>query len=220
MIASRRSLRSWIPSPTTPMRTIRAHHTALRFLVNRAWGKRRLEARSAQARAPVEGGQTSAYLHLTLPSASTPKAILAACLAKLEDAAPPRGAEWAMMQRLQHMMRASSVRVLFIDELQHLVNRDTQRVRYACIEMLEHLIVQTGVSMIFLGSVGETEPIFRLSPHLNRLVATPRILRPFEWLRERPTTIEEFRALMRALAQPLPFATPQLPNDATSSCAF
>ncbi len=179
-----------------------------------------LEARSAQARAPVEGGQTSPYLHISLPSPATPKALLAACLAKLEDAAPPRGAEWAMMQRLQHMMRASSVRVLFIDELQHLVNRDTQRVRYACIEMLEHLIVQTGVSMIFLGSVGETEPIFRLSPRLERLVGTPRILRPFEWLRERPTTIEEFRALMRAIDQHLPFDPSGLGEEETSYCFF
>lgn len=179
-----------------------------------------IESRTAQARVPVEGGQTSPYLYHALPSPATPKALLATCLAKLEDAAPARGAEWAMMQRLQNLIQASSVRVLFLDELQHLVNRETQRVRYACIEMLEHIIVQTGVSMVFLGSVGETEPIFQVSHRLERLVGTPRILRPFEWLQERPSTIEEFRALMRAIDRHLPFDPSGLGEEEMSYCFF
>jgi len=95
--------------------------------------------------------------------------------------------------------------MLFVDELQHLLNLETRRVRHAGVELLEQIINQTGVPVVFLGSQWETEAIIRASLRLQRRVGAPRILRPFEWNRNHPETILEFRSLMRAIDHHLPF---------------
>src|SRR5260221_5793813 len=127
---------------------------------------------------------TLPYLYTCLPALSTPKSILAACLSTLGDPRAIQGSEWTMMSRLQRLVLASSTRMLFIDEFQHLINPETRRIRLACIEILEQLITQVGVSVIFLGSQAETEAILRASPRLERLVSTPRRLHPFEGKRD------------------------------------
>ena len=145
------------------------------------------------------------YVYFALPSPASSKGILASCLSALGDPHPAQGEEWVMMERLVRASRASSVRLLIVDEFQHLLNRETQRVRHACVELLEHIIKQTKIPAVFVGSQWETEAILRASTHLEQLVGAPRILRPFEWDRNRPETLLEFRALMRAIDHHLPF---------------
>lgn len=163
--------------------------------------------RTATKRWDTASGEHPAllYLYTCHPALTTPKGILAACLSVLGDPHPDRGSERTMMERLQKLMRASSVRMLFVDKLQHLINRERQQIRYTCIELLEHLVRHMGVSVIFLGSQDETDSIFQVSPRLDRRVGTPRILHPFEWKRDEPETILEFRSLMRTIDLHLPF---------------
>ncbi len=170
--------------------------------------------RTAQQPASEER-QRQPYRYISLPAQATPKAILASLLVELGDTVPLRGAEWAMMERLQRALRTSPVRMLFIDDMQHLLNRDTQRIRYSCVEMLEHIIAQTGISMVFLG-LRETEPIFSVSPRLEQLVGTPRILRPFEWNHENAATIQEFRVLLKTIDLNLPFDPSGLGEEETA----
>ena len=178
----------------------------------RSW----ITSATAQLQTSGEGEPTRPYRYISFSPQATPKALLASFLTELGDAVPPRGAEWAMMERLRHLVRASSVRILFVDDLHHLVNKDTQRIRYACVEMLEHMIAQTGLSMVFLGSLRETEPILQVSPRLERLVGAPSILRPFEWNRENPTTIQEFRYLLETIDLHLPFEPSGLSEEETA----
>lgn len=110
-----------------------------------------------------------------------------------------------MMERLMKACRASAIRLLFVDELQHLLNRETGRVRLACVELLAHIVKQTNVPAVFLGSQWEAETIIRANPQLERLVGAPHILRPFEWNRTKPETLVEFRSLMRTIDHHLPF---------------
>lgn len=164
--------------------------------------------------------QVLPYVYFALPSPASSKGILASCLSALDDPHPAQGGEWTMMERLVKAFRASSVRLLIVDELQHLLNQDTGRVRHACVELLEHIIKQTKIPAVFLGSQWETEAILRVSPHLERLVGAPRILRPFEWDPNRPETLLEFRALMRAIDHNLPFDPSGLEEEEMAYCFF
>ena len=168
-----------------------------------------------------QGEQMRPYRYLSLPVPATPKGILASFLLELEGTPVSlRGTEWNMMERLQRAIRTTSVRLLFIDDMQHLLNRETQRIRYACVEILEHIIKQTGMSMIFLGSLNETEPVFRVSPRLERLVGTPRLLRPFEWNPKNGATMQEFRMLLRTIDRYLPFDLSGLDEEEIASGFF
>src|SRR5260370_36269124 len=67
------------------------------------------------------------YVYFAFPSPASSKGILASCLSALGDPRPAQGGEWTMMERLWKAFRASSVRLLIVDELQHLLNQDTGR---------------------------------------------------------------------------------------------
>jgi len=164
-----------------------------------------IQAASTRHEAASEEQQVKPYVYFRLPTPATPKGILAACLASLEDPSPFQGTEWRMTERLCQLIRKTSVRMLFIDECQHLINRDTQRVRFASVELIEHIVKLTNLTIVLLGSLDETSSIFRMNPRLERLVGTIHILCPFEWNRNKPETILEFRSLMRAIDHHLPF---------------
>jgi hypothetical protein len=125
-----------------------------------------------------------------------------------------------MMERLVKACRASSVQLLFVDELQHLLNRETGRVRLACVELLAHIVKQTNVPAVFLGSQWEAETIIRANPQLERRVGAPHILRPFEWNRNRPETLLEFRSLMRTIDHHLPFDPSGLGEEEAAYCMY
>ena len=162
---------------------------------------------SATQRLSVPSSEPPArpYVYFALPANATAKGILASCLSALGDPAPARGGEWMMMERLVKACRVSSVRLLFVDELQHLLNRETGRVRLACVELLVQIVKQTNLPVVFLGSQMEAETIIRANPQLERRVSALHILRPFEWNRTRPETLLEFRSLMRTIDHHLPF---------------
>ena len=170
---------------------------------------------SATQRQSVSSNEPTAlpYVYFALPANASAKGVLASCLSALGDPDPARGGEWVMMERLVKACCASSVRLLFIDELQRLLNRETGRVRLACVELLVHLVKQTKIPVVFLGSRWEAETIIRANPQLERRVGAPHILHPFEWNRSRPETLLEFRSLMRAIDHCLPFDPSRLDEE-------
>jgi hypothetical protein len=111
-----------------------------------------------------------------------------------------------MVERLHKLIQACQVRMIFVDEFQHIVDKETQRVLYAVADFLKDLINQTHVPMVLIGHLGEAEPVLQVNPQLDSRVGTPLILKPFGWDREKPqTTILEFRALMESIDRALPF---------------
>jgi hypothetical protein len=95
--------------------------------------------------------------------------------------------------------------MIFVDEFQHTVNRETQRVLHDVSNFLKDIINQARVPMILIGRSGEAEPVLRVNPQLDRRVGSPLYLKPFEWNRNTPITILEFRALMDSIDRALPF---------------
>lgn len=84
------------------------------------------------------------YVYVCLPASATPRGIMASCFTSLGSRDFPLRGELEMMKRLLSELRRLAVRMLILDNLEHLINRDNNRVRVACLEVLEDLVMQAG----------------------------------------------------------------------------
>jgi hypothetical protein len=168
--------------------------------------------------APLKGietpeGSIIPYLYVLVPSSPKKKGAVAAFLRALHDPNPSRGTEWDMISRVHRLLKRCKVQMIFVDEFQHLMDKDTQKVVHAIADFLKDMINQAHVPMVLTGKLGEAEPILEANSQLDRRVGTPLVLEPFEWDRKRPETIKEFRTLMRDIDRALPLDPSNLQEE-------
>jgi hypothetical protein len=119
-----------------------------------------------------------------------------------------------MISRVHRLIKRCKVQIIFVDEFQHLRDKDTQKVVHAIADFLKDVINQSHVPMILAGKLGEAESILMANSQLDRRVGTSLVLEPFEWDRSRPEkTIKEFRTLMRDIDRALPLDLSDLQNE-------
>lgn len=144
-------------------------------------------------------------LSVVMPSHARKKGAAAAFLGALHDPNPSRGTEWNMLVRLYRLIQVCQVRLIVVDEFQHIIDRETQRVLHDVADFLKDIMNQTHVPMILVGKLGEAEAILHSNPQLDRRVGSPYVLEPFEWDRSRASeTIKEFRTVLREIDRSLP----------------
>ena len=160
--------------------------------------------RQKYRRSETISGSLRPYLYVSVPAKASIKGTAAAFLTTLGDPNPGRGTQWNMVTRLYALIKSCQVRMIFVDEFQHILNRDTQRVLNDVADFLKDLINQTNIPMILVGQPGEAEPILQTNPPLSRRIGSPRYLKPFPWERSEPCTISAFCTLMESIDQELP----------------
>jgi hypothetical protein len=153
------------------------------------------------------------YLYVPVLSSPKKKGAVAAFLRALHDPNPSRGTEWDMISRVHRLIKRCQVQIIFVDEFQHLIDKDTQKVVYAVADFLKDIITQTHRPMILTGVLGQAEEILEANEQLDRRIGTPLILPPFEWDRQKPETIKEFRTLMRDIDRGLPLDLSNLQDE-------
>lgn len=163
-------------------------------------------ADSGYKRYETPQGSIIPYLYVSVPAGATIKATASNFLETLGDPNPGRGTQWNMVSRVNRLIKECRVRMIFVDEFQHIFEKETQHFLYKVADFLKDIINHTGVPMILIGRLGEAEPVLRVNPMLERRVGTPLLLEPFEWDRARAkTTIAEFCELMKSIDHSLPF---------------
>jgi len=166
--------------------------------------------------APPLEERITPYVYVCLPAAATPRGIMAACLDALGCQHFTLRSELVMMRHLLAELRTLSVRMLCFDNLEHLINRENRRIRFASLEVLEDLILLSGISTVLVGMLGEAESVVQMSQRLDFLAGAPRILQPFEWDPTRPETVNEFRTLLSTIDQALPLEHSGLDAEAVA----
>lgn len=161
-------------------------------------------ARNGHGRRETPQGCIIPYLYVSVPAKASIKGTAAAFLTTLGDPNPGRGTQWNMVTRLHMLLKRCQVRMIFVDEFQHILDRDTLRVLNAVTDFLKDIINQSNIPMILIGQKGEAEPILQTNPQLSRRVGTPRYMTPFPWDRSQPKTIAEFRTLLESIDLELP----------------
>lgn len=91
------------------------------------------------------------------------------------------------------------MRIIFVDEFQHIIGKETQHIIYKVADFLKDIINHTCIPMILIGRLGFSEPILMVNPQLEGRVGAPLYLEPFQWDRTKPETIAQFCQLLDIL---------------------
>jgi len=144
----------------------------------------------------------------TIPTPATVKNLETTLLDALGDPRAGQGTIGGMARRLINFFNDCGVELLILDELQHFVDRDSQKVLQTVSNWLKTLIKETKVACVLVGLEGEAEQVVDSNPQLARLFGDPHILAPFTWDEQCPTTIQEFRTFLSQLESLLPLNEP------------
>jgi len=168
---------------------------------------------SYAARFPARMTDTSIQrpvLHTTIPSTATIKNLAMELLYALGDPRYDKGTIGSMSKRVVNFLSDSQVELLILDELQHFVDRDSQKVLQNASNWLKTLIKDHELKMacVLVGLEHEANQVVDANPQLARLFGDAFVLDPFTWDEGTPATIQEFRILLKELEKLLPLNEP------------
>lgn len=168
---------------------------------------------SYAARFPATIADTSIHrpvLHTTIPSPATIKNLAIELLYALGDPRYDKGTIGSMTKRVINFFRDCGVELLILDELQHFVDRDSQKVLQNVSNWLKTLIKdhELKIACVLVGLENEANQVVDANPQLARLFGDPFVLAPFAWDEKNPATVQEFRTLLHELEKLLPLNEP------------
>jgi hypothetical protein len=93
--------------------------------------------------------------------------------------------------------------MIILDEANHFVDRDSQRVLHDVSNVMKNLIKEQNIACVLVG-LPYTEEVLRVNEQFGSLFGDPRILEPFCWDTSQLETVEEFRLFLHQFEQQLP----------------
>ena len=151
--------------------------------------------------------------YLETPSPATVKTMASAMLESLGDPAAHVGTIGPLNSRLIKLLKACEVELVILDDFQHLIDTETDRVLAKVSDWLKVLIKETGIPFLVVGMEGKVERILHANAQLSRLFAARECLAPFCWQPDRPETIQTFHVFVNtaetSLGRPLTAEVPR-----------
>jgi hypothetical protein len=99
------------------------------------------------------------------------------------------------------------VELVILDDFQHLIDSDTDRVLQTVSEWLKVTIKNSGIPFVVVGITGRVERVLQENSQLSRLFASREELLPFHWHREEESGSQDFREFVehgeKAIGLPL-----------------
>lgn len=143
-------------------------------------------------------------LTASIPVPATIKGFVSALLAALGDADPEKGSSLSQTRRLKILLKACETEIVFLDEFQHVIDRDSERVLKTTADWLKNLVNDTKIPVILLGMPNCTT-ILDANPQLRRRFSIRRTIKPFVWSRqENGKTEYPMRKLLKVIESKLP----------------
>jgi hypothetical protein len=145
-------------------------------------------------------GTVVPILSVTIPSPATVKSLVTKLLWELGDPAYDKGTMANQTIRLIGLIRDCGVSLIFLDEFQHFIDRDSAKVLKTISDWLKNLILDTKIPMVLIG-LPEAEAVFQFNCQLSRRFANRHNLSPFSWSDD---SGKEFRTFLHAIESQLP----------------
>ncbi|MCC6607210.1 MAG: TniB family NTP-binding protein [Anaerolineae bacterium] len=127
----------------------------------------------------AEDGTRIPVFALMTPSPITVKGMASHMLAELGDPAAYRGTLQNMNARLIHYLKVCEVELVILDDFQHLIDSETNKILAKVSDWLKVLIKETGIPFLVIGIEDSVERILRANQQLSRLFAVRETLHPF-----------------------------------------
>lgn len=141
-------------------------------------------------------------LYLKVPVGATPKSVASKILWALKDPNYEKGTENSQTARLLYYLKKCEVSLVIIDELQHLIDRETKHVLNRASDWIKAFIDDAKIPVILCG-MPESEKIFKHNEQLGRRFCEREEIKPFLYLTKEDQI--EFRAFLNNIDKQLPF---------------
>lgn len=145
-------------------------------------------------------GITRPAVYVEIPTAPTAIGVYEAILKALGDPKPTRGTRTAKKFRVIEMLREQGVKLLVLDELQHVYDRQSERILFDASEAIKDLLIAYPVSVLCAGLV-DAERVVDSNEQLTRRHMRTVKLQRFNWgsKRSKCSFMEVLEAFRRSL---------------------
>lgn len=146
-------------------------------------------------------------IKINIPSPATEKGLVSKLLKEMGDPLYEKGSRSTLTLRLTKYIEKCNVELIMLDEFQHFIDRDSEKVLRTISDWLKVLIEDTGVAMVLLGlneegNANNSNIIFDANPQLSRRFAHRYILEPFKYSND--NEIKEFKSLLHNIDKRIP----------------
>ncbi|EWY37310.1 hypothetical protein N825_20735 [Skermanella stibiiresistens SB22] len=135
-------------------------------------------------------------LTATIPVPATMKNMAASLLDRLEDPLADRGTLLQKTRRLRRLLKECQVELIILDEFQHFIERDSDRVILDVSDWLKNLISETAVPVVLIG-LPSAKRVLVANEQLRRRFSAQLHLEPFGWGDD--ASRDEFRRILNAV---------------------
>ncbi len=154
-------------------------------------------------RRETDDGTIVPVLSATIPVPATVKSLVTKLLVNLGDPAAERGTTDSRTLRLSTLLKNCRVELIILDEFQHFIDRDSQRVLQNVSDWLKNLLNETSIPIVLVG-MPNSDLVLEANPQLRRRFSARESLEPFGW--EPVARRDDFRRFLKVLDSKLPFA--------------
>lgn len=114
------------------------------------------------------------------PSNPTVKTMASEVLQAIGDPMYYRGTEVQMTDRIVQFLKKLGVRLLIFDEMQNLIDRDSDKLSFKAADWLKRLINKANIPTVIVG-LERAEDLFLINEQLRRRFTESYVIRSFDW---------------------------------------
>lgn len=163
----------------------------------------------------TQDGMTIPVLLSKIPSSATEKGMATKILHSLGDPIPDKGSMTSQTLRIEKLIKECSVELIIIDEFQHLIDKDSEKILKSAANWLKDLVTDNKKPMILVG-MPWSDCILLANNQLRRRFSARKDLTQFSW--KTPEQRQNLRRLLHWIDCKLPF--PKRSQLADSDIAF
>lgn len=162
----------------------------------------------------TDTGWSRPAIFVEVPSSPTAIAVCEALLDALGDPRPSAGTRPQKFRRLREKLAEQKVRLLVLDDLQHVFDRDSERILFDASEGIKQILVEHPMSILCAGLVDASKVVDSNEQLKRRHMATVQ-LRRFDWtnMRSRSSFIAVLSAVAKAMDD---FEFPDLEDESVA----
>jgi type II secretory pathway predicted ATPase ExeA len=149
----------------------------------------------------TEDGTIVPVLSTAIPVPATVKSLVTKLLLKLGDPWAERGSVLNQTLRIKRLMKACRVELIILDEFQHFIDRDSQKILQTVSDWLKDLLNETKIPIVLIG-MPNSERILEANRQLKRRFSVRINIDPFGW--ETAEQRQDFRKFLRMVDMNLP----------------
>jgi len=157
-----------------------------------------------------ENGVNIPVLSAVVPQRATEKTLVSELLVKAKDPAAEKGSVYSQTARLKLFIDKCDIGIVFLDEFQHFVDRDSKKILKNVSDWLKILIDETRRPIVLIGQP-YAEQVLDVTGNeqLQRRFLLREMLEPFGWDNDQELDTKkkknEFRGFLAEVDEKLPF---------------